>query len=389
MEKHKELSLYAICVYIFFEILENTNFIEIIPSSLFKAIRYLLLAILSIIVFFKFVTAKFELYFLLFALIAVLTMLFANTTFMVVLFLIFYLIREYQFNKVISCFNLTLIFALVLTIACSALSIIPMEDSVRLGEYRISLGFCNCTMPMSMLMFVYLNYLYLKKNKVKLYFLIAEFAVATAFYYFTKARTGYFIILLILLLSLVIKANINFGFLKRLLSNKFVGAIIICLPILFLSITLLMTYLFAIDNDFALKLNQVLSSRLVFQNNAIREKVLTLFGADVIWFDSNGFYCGVDNSFMFYLYNYGILSSVLIYLIVSLNLRKALKNKDYLLLVILFIILCDGLVEPYLVDFKYNCFMFYIVVAKNGIERKSNAISRDRTPQIAIRNGAT
>ncbi len=360
MVKSKNLLLYLMCGYVFLEIMVNTNFTEVIPETIINAVRYFLIIVMLINACVIVLNSRRWLLYCIFAVIALLTLLFAKTTFVLVLFSMFVLSSKYEHTQIVLYLNYTLIFILFLTVITSALGLIPSDTSIRFGENRISLGFGSCTMPQSLLMFVSLNFLYLKHKDIKFLLLLFEFIVATVFYYYTKARTGYFLTIIILCINFLIKFKFKFSLLKKLSSQKIIVFFITGIPVIFLLVSILMTYLFSIDNSFALKINRLISSRLVFQRNAFFNHPLTLFGEKVIWLDDYGNYCGVDNSYLFYIFNYGIISTILLYSIVSLNLYKSLKNKNYILTLILIIICVNAIVEPYLVDFKYNFFIFYI-----------------------------
>lgn len=361
MIKNKNFLLYLMCGYVFLEIMLNTNFIIVIPKTVINIFRFFFLFLMLIYACVIILNNNRWLMYAIFAIIAFLTVLFAKTTFVLVLFIMFVLSSQFGHEQIVKYLNDALLCVLFLTVISSVVGLIPSATSIRQGVNRQSLGFGSCTMPQSLFMFVSLNFLYLKHRNTKFWLLIFEFIVASVFYFYTQARTGYFLTLIIIIVNLILKLNIKFSFLERLCSRKFFIIFMTCIPLIFLSLSVFMTYLYAIENSFALKINNMLSARLVFQRDAFINHTLTLFGDKIVWINSSGDYCGVDNSYLFYLFNYGLINTILLYSIVSINIYKSLKNKNYLLFFILLMICVNAIVEPYLVDFKYNYFMFYIV----------------------------
>lgn len=371
MDKSKNYLMYLMCGYVCLEIMLNTNFTEVIPESVINAFRYSLLFIMIIFACLIIIN-NICLTQIIFGVIAILTLLFAKTTFVLVLFVMFVLTTKFEHKKIVSYLNNALLFILFLTVLSSVLGIIPSATSIRQGVNRLSLGFASCTMSQSLFMFVSLNFLYLKKKNINILFLIAEFIVASVFYYYTQARTGYLLTILVLCLNLLLKLDLKFRFFKKISSQKPFLIFCVFIPLIFLAISIYMTYLYNNGNNFALKINRMLSARLLFQRNAFINHPLTLFGDKINWVDDYGNYCGVDNSYLFYIFNYGIISTVVLYSIISLNFYKSLKNKNYLLFVIIFIICINAIVEPYLADFKYNYIMFYISSKSSvGLVKKS------------------
>ena len=111
------------------------------------------------------------------------------------------------------------------------------------------------------------------------------------------------------------------------------------------------------------RVNSLLSGRLRLGYQAIADYGVTLFGHPIEWI---GFALGtapdkaynyVDCSYLQVMLEYGVVFLILIVLLYSLAIRKAIAKKRYDLCWILLFILIFSITEPRLADLAFNPFV--------------------------------
>lgn len=148
---------------------------------------------------------------------------------MIVSFIIFFLYKEDNIflysllglllinddNKdIVKTIFVSLVIIFSITILLGSLNILPMDEVYRTingeSQVRISLGFPNANAAFAYFIPIVLSGIYLfKNNKI---FIILSLIVSIIIYNFTVCRTGFYLIILILIFSIVTKKyNINFN----------------------------------------------------------------------------------------------------------------------------------------------------------------------------------
>lgn len=369
----KDIPIYLFCLYIFVEILISTEITYLIKPIFFSAIKYLFAGATLIFLLFDIKDENKNInlsIFLVLGYISLIILFKAKILHILMLVTYMYLFRRRKLEDILKFTTPVLIIVYLITIFGSITGIYPNIDHNRQGLDRNALGFYTPTLGQSILLFIMLSRFYLKKNKFS-WIEIAVFTVLNfVIYYFTAGRTGFYLAIAAIIIIAVYKLLYKTNIMNNIINNKAASIFIIALPVIFLALSLLLTKLYYDGYEFAIKLNDALSTRLLLQQNAFLERKITVFGQDIYWFNEENIYIGVDNSYLYHLFNYGIIIFVLAIIMYMYILYTGVKNKNYPLLIVAGIILIDAIVEPYMLDFKYNCFMFsisYIFIGKENI----------------------
>ena len=363
MSIRKNCAIILCTLYCFVEIMLSTELTYIVPSSIISIFKYIIAIISAIYLLidcwdFKFSFKIFITVLLLFVL-AVCVLFFAMSLQILMILVFSLLLRKYKFFEILKPMYLMLWVAFLLTVFLSIANIFPNIDHSRNGLVRYPLGFGTPTLGQSILLFLLLTKFYLKKNDMSYLCISLFFILIVIMYYFTAGRTGFYLSLLALLFIILYKLGYKSRCWNHFFSSKILMFGFIVLPIIFLTLSLILTKLYADGNSFAIKLNYILSTRLLLQMNAFNERAITIFGQNIEWINNENIYIGVDNSYLFNLFNYGIIVFILALCLYSYMIYRAWLNHDLCLIIIFSIILIDAILEPYLLDFKYNFFVFY------------------------------
>ena len=262
----------------------------------------------------------------------------------------------------------TMVVTFFAIILLTALKVIPNwiygENSVRV---RYSLGFVYPTITLTFFMFVILLRSYVKKLKLSYIEIILYLLISGILFYYTDSRTGFILILFILIANLI---NIFFVKNKDRKINNVVKWILILLPIFAIIIYGLLTYFYYLDFGFAIKVNDWLSGRLHLTVKAFNEFPITLFGyplklngwggySYIIPVVENYDYNYLDNDFCSILFTDGIIALALVVFVYSLMSYKAIKEKNIAFLFCYVIILINASIEPNLLNYGINIFVLY------------------------------
>ena len=362
----KRISVLLCASYCFIEALNSTQLDELISENILSLVKY---AVAIISVGFLIVSQREKIFerhpcVVFFALVvAAGTLICARTTQITMLVVYILLLRDYNFKEILYVLYLTLWMLFIVTVFLYVINIYPHDVYMRGEEFRYSLGFGTPTLGQSVILFLFLSKFYLKNNKLS-YFSIAFYTVLSfVFYIFTSGRAAFFLFVfaLIFVVAYKIFSRKYSQLVTKILKNHFFKILITSLPFIFLFLSLFFTHLYAIGTDIGQKLNSILSTRLVLQLNAFKERPITLFGQEIQWVNSHGIYIGIDNGILYNLFNNGLVVFACVLIAYSFMLNRAVTVKrDLCLIIVIFVILMDSLAEPYIIDFKYNYFIFYI-----------------------------
>ncbi len=361
--KSDKIPIILCCVYCFADIMINTELIYLIPSLILTVLKivivvvsiaYMILTKRELLIVYR------PIIILLAFIVSVGTMVYGMTMQIFSIFVFMLLLRGYKFKYILKYFYIMLWIAFLLTVFMSIIQVYPNLDYSRNGTVRMALGFGTPTLGQSILMFLLLTKFYLDDYKISCWIVLLFFVVSTVFYFCTAGRTGYFLTLALIVVIVLYAFLRKNKFLNKVAHSKIILFLLVLLPFIFLWGTLILTELFESGNDFAIKLNNFLSTRLLLQMNALNERSITIFGQNISWFNDQGIYIGIDNSYLYHLYNYGIIVFLGALIAYSYMFYCAWSEADFSLILVLIFILIDATIEPYMLDFKYNYFVFYI-----------------------------
>lgn len=229
-----------------------------------------------------------------------------------------------------------------LTIFLHIVGFLPNVTMIRLvdGEYlqRLSLGFSHPNNVFLYWLPIVLSGYYLFHDK-KMFYLIS-IILSCILYKFSYCRTGFYVILIFLVLSLLCK-NIKMNSFKNIV------------PLFFVVLTVISVFIaYKYGYNYSNKISEALSGRPYFWNYYLQNgKLISLFGKNKI----EGMY--LDNFYIYMLVQLGLIGYT-IYFILYYNSIKILK-KDIRYLVIIFTFLLYGMFEANVIIGSVQ-FMFVI-----------------------------
>ena len=216
---------------------------------------------------------------------------------------------------------------------------------------REGLGFHYCsTGPTVFLGFIF-QYIYLRKERLRFWEPLILEAVAAFLYWKTDSRMPFFLGTVMLI----------FFFIESLFKNHWkvtekLKALGIAAPAV-IGVGTVVTYLlFDAASPFWQKIDQFLSNRLTLGSSAIQTYGINLFGHDITWIgrgliEEDLPYNFVDSSYIQILLTEGVLflaAMIALFVIIAV---KAVRIRDYCLMIIVVFICLYAVIEPYLVSF--------------------------------------
>lgn len=263
-----------------------------------------------------------------------------------------------SYDKIIKYFLIFSILSFVITIISGQLGIVETVTAGRFIDnetvYRNSLGFGNVNTPFIYFMGIVFGLYYFFRKKPWKLFLIYIITTIIAVWMFneTDCRTGMYIYVLFIFISLIYNEKIN----------KKIKPIIPHLFLIFTIFSVLLAVFFGstVHND----VNELLSNRPYFSNYYLENHLyFNLFGHDVV-----GIYV-LDNFYLSLLVKTGIIS-YLVYFYLFYKGGKVVAH-DYRLVLIIIFTLMYGILECNL----YGNFIYIILlnsVINEGEENEQN-----------------
>ena len=274
-----------------------------------------------------------------------------------------------------------------------ASAILGIIDNIELSREssiytvaRYGMGFKNATW-FGYIFYLFVDYFYLKldcKNKkIKHSAYLIIFFLAIVSFYLSKGRLEFistFLLIIAINHSDIISKHKG---LKKLLVFSFIIMILISFAT---------TYLYVIGDPVAQSINRALNSRLKFNAMGYSKYGISLFGkyvemqgisqtnADNWW---NYFY--IDNFYVSYLIQYGIIWMVLALIFLTLINAKLAKDKKDILLIFMSIVALQGFVIPTMMDFISSCTILVAFIEMGALKDKTRFIKRITQGRIIIR----
>lgn len=232
--------------------------------------------------------------------------------------LIALIIKKEEIKEMVKTFFYSVLIIYIITVILGILDILPMNDSYRTinGEtdIRVSLGFPNANAVFSYFIPIVLSGIYLyDKNKL---FNIMIIIVGTVLFTFSKCRTGYYIVVLIVISNLLLKNN----YLKRIGNKQF---------LMFFILSILLAILFGSTKYN--EINMILSGRPWYYLEFIKQGPL-------VWGYGINENLILDNLYLRLLANYSIYGFILYYYIYETGLTLFKDNKKILFITLFFLL---------------------------------------------------
>ena len=238
------------------------------------------------------------------------------------------------------------------------------------NSVRYGMGFKNATW-FGYIFYLFIDYFIIKiiykKQKIKYSEYLIVIIVALIAFYLSKGRLE-----LISTFFLIIVAKHG----ETIVKHKTLKKVLVFSFIIMLLLSFLTTYLYIVGNPFALSLNRLLNSRLKFNAIGYAKYGLSLFGnyvemqgvsqttAENWW---NYFY--IDNFYLSYLIQYGIIWMALTLVFLTLINAKLAKDSNKLLLFMALVAL-QGFIVPIMLDFISSCTILVAYIETGALRDK-------------------
>ena len=362
-DKRKDITFSLVGIYCAIGIMLSSSISFAHSKLIFNLVQLLIAGILTVYILLDLILKrqKVSCVFVILGVYCVLNLIISRSTQLLAIFILVYSLKTYNFKELMAFLLKFVLITFAIIITLSLFKVLPDDVHMREDALRHTLGFECSTLSQSIFMFVILSSLYVYQSDIKLELLITEFIISSLLYYLTNSRTGFYLSILIILIALIVKyVKPKFVKLKSFLSTKIVRYILCSIPILITLVCFAIALCYNSEIEFMSKLDKMLSGRLTFSHNALEEHKINLFGQQIDWF-RGGNYIGIDCSYLFVFYKYGIIGAIIIFAFYAKGINYSLKNKDLLLFLCLMVCMVDSIVEPYIDDYKYNLFAFLLI----------------------------
>ena len=299
-------------------------------------------------------------------------------------FLMIFAAKDINANKLvkITCWIQGIL--LLLIVGLSQLGILSDYMFDTNSRMRHGLGFTWASHGSTIFFFFIMAYVYLRNEKATIY----EYAVLSAINYWlyqmTDARMGFYLSTLFLIYVFVMKYYWQ-NRKEKIRKNK----VLVLAPAFFCVVALVLHMRYDKNNALFASLNQMLSGRLELGFKAMEKYGLTLFGQPILWVGhghgaSAQEYNYVDSSYLQILFENGVISLVLVVLLYTYIMYRAIKIKDFYLQSILLCILVFSVTEPRLFNLSFNIFPFFAVTVW-AVKDKTALWQREHTAEPRVR----
>ena len=346
-------SLYLIVAFI-----RTTMFIDIIPSIFLKFLKYLELAFIFCKIIFMQKYSKNKLIIAICCgFIFLLSFCFSTYRLLLEYLLIIIAAKDVPIKKIIKIYLIIVIPMLIITIVCSKLGVIENLIYSRNGKMRQALGVNYPTDFAAYIFFITLAYIALKDGKMKLHNYLVILIIAILVYELTNARLDVISIFIVLFLLFINQLKIN------LFKTKIIKYFFICSFLLFSFMAIFFTINYNPDNSNYVLADKLFSGRLRIGNKMYNEYGIKMFGQEI---DDHGWGGDLEENYEYEEYNYidssylriilknGLIVFILIMISNLYLCYKFYNNKQYIMLIVCFMISLNSLVAQHYTDFSYN-----------------------------------
>lgn len=270
---------------------------------------------------------------------------------------------------------------LVIFVGTIALAALGLAPNVLLDEDRVrySMGFDWVSTPGILLFFLILlaDVRHLRiRSQLEVLLFVLLFCVL---YLFTKAR---FLFLLCGLYCLWIAARRAWNLARpgqmaavgrRWLDHAWVEWLLILTPVILAVFSIVVILVYNPENAFLARIDSMLSGRLSIAKNAWNQYGVHLFGKNITWIGYGlgvtiqGDYNYVDNSYLQFLLNYGLLLWLMLLGGLCLLMRRFVIHSQGRNISALLMVLIMGLIEPYLINPFFNPFFALLFPAADTL----------------------
>ena len=262
-----------------------------------------------------------------------------------------------EYHKIIRIAVCTGVMAIATAVFSSWAGIIPNIVTMKDWHMRSAWGIVYCTDFAAYIVFLAIfAWIGFKDKPGKTFFIPG--AISFIISWFVARSYASSICSILLILAIIIDWLINNNKAKRL--KKLIdNYLFLAFPAFFI-VTMILLAAYIKGYGFAIRLNDLLSTRLALEAKAYEQYGLSLFGKA---FEQGGIggntygvldYSFIDSTYCMLLLRYGIASVVVVGTIWVLMSRKAIKSNDYRLALAMAIIAFDAIVEQRFIEIENN-----------------------------------
>ena len=294
-----------------------------------------------------------------FGVICALSWYFNRNTLIILTFLVFMAVYEISGRRIIAiaAFISGVMLLVTVTMAELGLTTNYLFDA-EAGRPRYGLGFSWATNAPTILTFFILQYIYLRKDRMRVWEYVILEAANVYMYLRTDTNLPFYLMSAVLVLF----------FIEGLFKNhwralKHLKWLYYLMPVIVCAVTMVLYFLWMDDNElwnkFWLSLNRLINNRMAYGRQAIARFGLTIFGQPIEWVGGTitgqaGEYNYVDCSYIQMLLERGIAFLAAAICVYTRMIVRAVKSRDFWLVFIAIIILVHSFTEPRMMDLSFN-----------------------------------
>ncbi len=270
------------------------------------------------------------------------------------------------------------IICLVVVISFSAVGI--FEDVLYISEDRVRhcLGFFWTTTPALLAFFVSCALIYLRADRISWIELLGIEIVQVVLFVLTDSKMCFAVATLLVLLA----AFLKLGTMRKFLHQC--SRLTVILPTLCCVVSIAAQAMYNEDSSMWQRANEFFNKRLALGHAALDEYGVTFFGQFIKWVGNTQRTQGldynyVDNSYLQIMLTNGLLFLIIIVIIYTAVLVRAVKQRELYTVMVVSLILLLSMTEPRLWNWTFNPFPFLLVdllkeqdflITKNQMQRR-------------------
>lgn len=283
--------------------------------------------------------------------------------------------KEQNIDKVLKQLFYLYIIIFLLVLISSFIGILPDWIYNRGDTARHSLGFIYPTDCHSMFLSIVLLYTLSFKNKIHNLNLFVLEIINISLYHFTNGRMGLYLITFLIIILAVFHNIAKFKiFFINILKNSKIKLIFQLFPFILCILFFFMSILYGKNCRVINKADDLLSSRIKYTSEALKNYKITLFGKEIKWYGWGGYgyidninvktfeYNYVDSSYPRMVLDYGLILTIVVLCAYSYLIYFSLKHQKYYMFLVLNVVLLWSFIEPYIINLQRNIIVIYFTV---------------------------
>ncbi len=298
------------------------------------------------------------------------------------MFLLFFIFAARNTKKELVLYTVlvTVTIAFFTIIISSQLGIITDYLEINPNRIRYYLGFKYSLYGPCIFFNIVAIFIYLRKTRMTFLSFFILMSINIFLYIKTDSRLSFLITLLLILIAMALKyLKLDLVFSKR----TDIYLLFFLTSIFFIGFGFVISYRYSSNIYFLSKINDILGNRLQLGKNAINTFGFSLFGRGIEFtgnglnmygYKSNGYYNYVDNFYIHYAIQYGLLFLGLITMAISSLIISAKRKKDLYLALIVSVFAMKGFIDDLMLPLYYNSFFALSVYYMVGEKENSKLI---------------